>query len=118
MSAYNVANFMQITEDSLHLEIWTASFVDIHRFVPPARTLVVDRKYAANLPGMAAEFLGSRYLWWAILMYNGLADAINDVRPGVKLLIPDKDALVSYLQSRTSDRDSSNYLATLQPTLL
>jgi len=107
MSVYSIDNFAPVVAEGDVLDIWNADYVGIQQ-VPTASSVLVTSEWAANLPGMASVYLGSRYLWWVLLVYNGLYDAVNDVRVGITLRVPDRDALMTYMDQRRSDRTSGS----------
>lgn len=110
MSSYSYDQFTKATEDGGTINIWDAAFANLHLYVTTSETVTVDATWETNLPGLAAEKLGTRYLWWAILMYNGLIDPLRDIKPGVKLRIPDRSSLLSYMQTVLASSSSTNYL--------
>lgn len=118
MSAFAMGNFMEVLPDADHLNFWDGDFTNMHLYVPEVQRVVIDAAWAANAPGLAAEYLGSRYYSWVILMYNGLSDPINDLVPGTLIRIPDPKALGIFLSNRRDSRRSGNYLPTVQVTTL
>lgn len=109
MSSYSIDNFAPVVGEGDALDIWEADFVGIEN-LPSASTVQLDSTQAANLPGLADKYLGSPYLWWALLIYNGLDDPIRDVAVGLTLRIPDRDALMSYMLARRNARASQGSL--------
>jgi hypothetical protein len=107
MSVYSIDNFMPVVEEGDTLDIWNADYVGISD-IPVSAVVLVTSEWAANLPGLAALHLGSRYLWWVLLAYNGLYDAVRDVYVGSTLKIPDRDALMTYIEGRKAARLSGN----------
>lgn len=118
MSNYSYDQFTSATDDGGSIDIWDAAFNNLHLYVTTAETITIDATWESNLPGLAAEKLGSRYLWWALLMYNGLIDPLRDVKPGVRLRIPDRSSLLSYMQSVLASSSSTNYLPSNAVTML
>lgn len=118
MSIQNISNFMKLTPDGEHFDFWSAAFNDVHLYVKERTRIMVDAQWAANLPGLAAEYLGSRYYWWILLMYNGLADPLNDIIPGTILSIPDSQELGVFLQNRLASQNAGNYLPSVTVTTL
>jgi hypothetical protein len=118
MSAFQIEVFVQATDEKDAINFWDAPFKDIAFSVPSVETVMVDAQWTANLPGLAQEKLGSPFLWWAILMFNGLYDSIRDVQPGVQLRIPDRNRLMAFIQARQSENSGTNYLPNSNVTLL
>lgn len=118
MSTFNLANYLEVTPDGDHFNIWDAPFRDIHLRVPTSRVITIDASTQANLPGIAAEYLGSRYLWWALLFYNGITDPISGVYSGLILKVPDREALLVYLENRRSLNSAGNFLPNISATVL
>lgn len=107
MARFEFQNFFNLTEDKYSYDIFSSPVRSIRR-LPSRKIVTVTAKWEYNLPGLAQEFLGSKGLWWAILMHNGLSDPLRDIQPGVQLTIPDKASLLSLLESRrTSDSRGS-----------
>ncbi len=104
-SIYDCENYLTLTEsDNERWDIYDAAFKNLRYLVPASKTIVLTSADSANLPGIAATYLGSRFLWWALLAYNGLYDAIEDVGPGVTLNIPDPAALITFLKANNQQR--------------
>lgn len=97
ISPYNVARFQPITPDGVHFNVFDASYNGMRFAVKLSQQIMVDAGTAYNLPGIAHTYLGSEHLWWTILMYNGLADPLNDITPGTVLNIPERASLIAYL---------------------
>lgn len=97
ISPYNIARFQPLTQDGLHFNVFDASYNGMRFAVKLSKQIVVDASSANNLPGLAYSELGSEFLWWAILMYNGLSDPLNDIVPGTVLNIPERASLIAYL---------------------
>lgn len=79
-------------------DIWDATPRDMRFNVPSSTTLVVDSSLEANLPYIAHVYLGDQSLWWTILYFNGLMDPISDIYALAVIRIPDRPALISYLE--------------------
>lgn len=118
MSSQSITNYLKPTEDGQHFDFWSAAFTDLHLFVRESTRIQINGETTANLPGIAAKYLGSRYYWWVLLMFNGLADAVNDIKPGVILRIPNAQDLGNYLKSRKAELDAGNYLPSVGVTTL
>lgn len=118
MSIQSITNFLEPTPDGEHFDFWSAAFNDLHLYVPERTRIQVNEETAANLPGIAAKFLGSRYYWWVILMYNGLSDPLNDIIPGTVLSIPDSQQFGVFVQNRIASKNAGNFLPTVGVTTL
>lgn len=95
-------------QDTGRWDILKCSINNIRHTVPLATSITVGPAEVANLPGIAARYLGSRFLWFAILHYNGLYDSINDVKIGMTLNIPQLEPLLTALKSQSSASVSGN----------
>lgn len=93
-------NFLSVDNTGKILDIFSAKYKNIRFQLPTSQTLIVNSGTEANLPGLAYQLYGDVSLWWVLLLYNGLYDPINDVKPGLVLRIPSKDAIISYLESQ------------------
>ena len=98
-SRFNSANFMKADSDGNSLSIFSAKFKNMRYNIPTERTLILGPADECNLPGLAQKYLGDMNLWWVLLEYNGLYNAIEDVRPGNVLRIPSRTALITYLET-------------------
>ena len=87
-------------QDPTRWDLFLSSISNVKFNVPLAQTIVVQAADVANLPGIAARYLGSRYLWYVLLHYNGLYDSINDMYSGMTLNIPQRAPLLTYLRSQ------------------
>jgi hypothetical protein len=90
--------FTQPTEDYLHLNFWDAPYAKLSE-LPTVTKFVIDAKTESDVFGIAYKFFGDPGLYWVILMYNGLADAVHDLRPGTPINIPDQTLLYEMLGS-------------------
>lgn len=118
MSSQSITNYLLPTPDGDHFDFWGAAFTNMHMSVREVTRIQVNAETTANLPGIAAKFLGSRYYWWVILMFNDIYDPLNDVIPGTILKIPDAQQLNAYLQNRKASQDAGNYLPSVGVTTL
>lgn len=76
--------------------------------IPHVKTITITSITAANLPLVAQQELGSHELWWTLLYYNGLSDPIKDISIGAQIRIPNKNKLLSELE--TSFQKSSSII--------
>lgn len=103
MARFDLENFISVSSDGGALNIFSAKFRDIRFKVASQATVVVDARYEANLKTLSYDqYEGDSGLWWAILMYNGLQDPINDVIPGTVLRIPKRSEVIALLESQYS----------------
>ena len=102
-SVYDFEQFATVTsQDTSRWDLFLSSIGNVRFKVPVAQTLVIGSGDIANLPGLAAKYLGSRYLWYVLLHYNGIYDAINDMYPGMTLNIPQVAPLLSFLKTQVN----------------
>lgn len=99
MSSFDSRLFMPVLPDGNHYNVFDAKFKDLRFRIPPSHTLTLDAKLEGNLPLIAQLYLGDQNLWWVLLQYNGLSDALKDVPAGSTLKIPDRRSLLALLQS-------------------
>jgi hypothetical protein len=104
MGQFSIENFMPVLEDN-HLDIFNAKFRNI-RNLPEQHRITINAGYAHNLPTIAYEYLQDVNLWWAILMFNGLRDPLEDIKPGMTIRIPNKAALISMLEAKSTSSNS------------
>lgn len=99
----NVNDFEQYatldTNDGTKFDFLQSSIANIRFHVPIGQTITVKSEDVANLPGLAAKYLGSRYLWYVLLHYNGMYDQIADMYPGMQLNIPLIGPTLTYLKT-------------------
>ena len=98
MSDYRRANYIPVI-GTLRLDWLRAKYINIKFLVPAKGIFVVTEAFEANLPGIAFEIFGDIELWWALALYNGIVDPIDDVSVGTRLLIPDREYLISLLET-------------------
>ena len=89
-------------QDEGRWDILRCSVNNIRFTVPLAKTIEITAGDIADLPGLAARYLGSRYLWYALLHYNGLYDSIADVKVGTTLNIPQVEPLLNALRKKSA----------------
>ena len=95
-----VTNVIRLLNNSYDLDHLTSSYTNIRFGVLPAKVVMIDAKYQANLPGLCHDFYGDQTYWRAVLSFNGLSDAINDIVVGAKIGLPDPVSLQSYMARR------------------
>lgn len=101
MARFDSINFMTMTSDRQDLDVFGAKFKNLRYNIPTESTIVLTAADENNLPGLAYTHLGDKSLWWVLLSYNGLYDPIEDVKAGLKLKIPSRRALITYLETTT-----------------
>lgn len=106
MNRFNIAGYTTFTQDGLP-DIWNAAYRDMRFSVPSAKTIQVSEGFEANLPALADIHLGDQNLWWVLLHFNGLHDAIHDIRIGTVLKIPDRNALITFLSANAQPTSTS-----------
>lgn len=100
-SVYDFEQFATTCQqDSSRWDLFMSSIANVRFSVPIGQTIIVSTSDVANLPGIAARYIGSRYLWYVLLHYNGLYDSINDMYAGMSLNIPQIGPLIAYLKSK------------------
>ena len=99
MSRFDSVNFMRMTTDGKHLDVFNAKFKNMAFNIGAERTIQLSAADEHNLPGLAFKYLGDVALWWVLLEYNGLYDAIEDVKAGMVLRIPSRSSIISYLET-------------------
>ena len=101
MARFDLENFVSLSSDGESLNLFTARFKDLRFRVNPQAEVIVDARYEANLKTLAYDqYEGDSSLWWIILMYNGLQDPINDIKPGVLLKIPRRTEVIALLEKQ------------------
>ena len=103
MGRFDAINFRVMTPDRQDLDEFSAKSKNMRFNVPTEKTIVLTSADENNLPGLAHKHLQDKDLWWVLLEYNGLDDAINDIKPGNVMKIPSRRALITYLETE-SDR--------------
>ena len=102
MNASSIYDFEQFAvtcqQDPTRWDLFLSSISNVKFSVPVGQTILIETSDVANLPGLAARYLGSRYLWYVLLHYNGLYDSINDMYAGMQLNIPQLGPLLAYLK--------------------
>lgn len=99
MARFRIENFFPITDDGQSRSIFRSTTRNMRTNVALSKSFTLTVGDEANLPTLAHEHLGDKDLWWALLMYNGWQDPINDVKSGKTILIPDRGQLLSWLET-------------------
>lgn len=98
ISRYSYGNFMPLSNAG-ELDPFRAKFRNLRTLIRPTKVILITEPFEGNLPGLAHIHLGDKGLWWALAYFNGLQDMLEDVSVGTVIRIPDKDQLISLLQS-------------------
>ena len=106
MPRFDSINFF-VPLDSVQQNIWDSTAKNFRFNVPYDRVIRVSASDEANLPGIAYRYLGDTSLWWVLLEYNGLTDPIEDLKVGMSLKIPQRKALIAYLESSRAIEEST-----------
>lgn len=95
-----VTSVVRLLNDGYDIDILTSSYTNIRFGVLPAKIVMIDARYQANLPGLCHDFYGDQKYWRALLAFNGLIDPINDIVVGAKIGLPDPVSLQSFMARR------------------
>ena len=95
-----VTPVVQLLDNTLELDIFKSSYVNLRFGVVPTQIVIIDAKYQANLPGLAYDFYGDQEYWRAILAFNGLTDPISDITVGQKIGLPDAGSLQAFMADK------------------
>lgn len=107
-------NFLTVaTTDSTRWDYLRSGVTNLRYKVPVAQTITVGSGDQGNLPGLAQRYLGDRFLWHALLHYNGLYDSLRDVVPGMSLNIPEKATLLRVLAQQEQSQSPDTNILTL-----
>lgn len=108
MQRFNQVNFLSLTSDGGDLDVFTSKGKNMRYNLAVGETVVLNSSDEHNLPGLAYRLLGDENLWWVLLAFNGLYDALDDVKAGLKLKVPVRRDLIAYLE--TADAAPSNVI--------
>lgn len=114
-SVFAMENFTPFYSDGFP-NIFDAAYTNMRFQVKAQTSITINAAWESNLPGLAAAYLGSRYLAWTLVMFNGLYDSVADVKPGTVIRIPDPTSLLQFL--RTPASGVQGYLPNLNLTVL
>lgn len=108
LSVFDFEQFSAPSEqDNTRWDLFQSTIVNVRFNVPVGLTVTLGSEDVGNLPGLAAKYLGSRYLWYVLLHYNGLYDPLEDTYAGMTLNIPQLAPLLAYLKRETNGLGSS-----------
>lgn len=108
MSRFNASFYFPSLPNGA-FDIWDSTAKDMRYNVPTATTIVVDSSLEANLPHIAYEYLGDTSLWWTLLYFNGLTDPLSDIYSLAVLRIPERQALITYLERTITGRSNREF---------
>jgi len=106
---FNSVNFFLPLDDTQN-DIWNSTAKDLRFAVPVSQLVTIGMEYENNAPGLAHTYLGDVTLWWVILEFNGLSDAMTDLTPGLQIRIPDRKSLIAYLERDLTPTSSETTL--------
>ena len=98
MSKFDYTNFARMNADGVTHNTFSSAFRNMRFVVQYNQVITLDTSWEGNAPGLADRYLGDARLWWVILHYNGISDYLNGLVPGMQLRIPDRKALLNYLE--------------------
>lgn len=75
----------QLLNNKFDIDVFKSSYVNMRFSVLPAKVIIIDSKYQANLPGLSYDYYGDVSYWRAILAFNGLVDPISDIAVGTRI---------------------------------
>jgi hypothetical protein len=99
---FSFTRYMPVTSDGDRLDVFNSQFRNLRYAIPVEKRIVLSVAHAQNAPGLAHRFLGDAGLWWAILHFNGLKNPRTDLYPGRTINIPNRQALLSFLETPSS----------------
>jgi hypothetical protein len=99
MARFDAVRYMPLTSDGGDLDVFGYRLKNVRFNVPVEKEIILKASDAYNLPGIAYTYLGDASMWHILLDYNGLDDSVNDIVPGLKLRIPQRAALIAYMES-------------------
>ncbi len=100
MARFDSINYMELTTDGGALDIFSSRFKNLRFNVPTEKTIILTDADECNLPGLAYTYLGDESLGWALLEFNGLYDSIKDLKAGVRINIPNRRELITFLETQ------------------
>lgn len=103
MGMFDYTNFMPVTSDGNHRDVFQSQFRNLRFLVPVVEQLIIGSAFAYNAPGLAHNKLGDAKLWWVLMAYNGLYDPRVDLYPGRVINIPDRQATLTLLQASSKN---------------
>lgn len=106
MGMFDYTNFMPVTSDGEHRDVFNSQFRNLRFLVPVVEKLMIGAAFAHNAPGLAHAKLGDAKLWWVLMAYNGLYDPRVDLYPGRMIDIPDRQATLTVLQSSSRNQST------------
>lgn len=99
---FNYTRYMPLTSDGEARDVFNSQFRNLRYAVPVGQQIVLTVAHAYNAPGLAHKYLGNAKLWWAIIHFNGMKDPRIDLYPGRVVNIPNRQALLSFLETPAS----------------
>jgi hypothetical protein len=98
-----------LLDGTIDFNVTKSLYANLRWNTVPERIITIDSKYEANLPGLAFDYYGDMEMWRAILAFNGLFDAVQDVQVGVQIGLPSRQSIDEYFaaQSKSSNLEIS-----------
>lgn len=97
---YNYSRYTPLDSTGLDYDVLKSAYKNLRFSLATTRKHSVTSADMANLPGIAHVYYGDVSLWRAIMTFNGLDDAIQDVYPGMQLNLFDKSALIDFISKQ------------------
>jgi len=104
MHDYTWSEYSPIDNTGTQRSIFKSAYKNVRFILQPGRRITLTQADMANLPGIAYREYGSVSLWRIILSFNGLKDGIQDLRPGVSLILPTKSSVIGILTGQQSNQ--------------
>lgn len=101
---YDFSTNTPIDNTRTNYSVFQSGYKNIRFAIPYTRTMVVDESDMANLVGIAFRLYGDVSLWRALLAYNGIQCAIQEVYPGLVLKCPNKSDIIAYLSAQKGNQ--------------
>lgn len=100
---YNYSRYTPLDVTNSEYNIFKSAYKNIRFALPIAQKYTITHADQANLPGLSDELFGDTSLWRILLAFNGLADPIQDVYPGLVINVPTKASVIDYLSRQQTN---------------
>jgi hypothetical protein len=101
---YNYSNYTPIDSTGTWYNPFKSAFKNIRFALATSATYTIDEADMCNLPGIAFRYYNDASAWRALLAFNGLQDAVQEVYPGLVLELPAKDDMDAYLSQQQNNQ--------------